>query len=823
MESSPVAKTYERLIIAIGAAILLPQLAAWRSDDVVQYLAYLLLAVLASALSVGYQTEQGLVPLSTLFILISLKTLSSPEAFLLAAATALAATWGTHKGQPHWRSDATLNVAAISIAVGLADVASRGVALPGQRRELSDAVQAILAGTTFFVGLSIPLATRDALMHGRKVGRVWKESYFWMLPYFVAGGLLASLFSMARDQIGWQLPVLALPISYLLWRAYRLYTERLEDGLRHAEEMASLHLRTIEALALAIDAKDETTHEHLQRVQIYAIEIGREMGLEKTELAALRAASLLHDIGKLAVPEHIISKPGRLTPEEFEKMKIHPVVGSEILERVRFPYPVAPMVRSHHERWDGAGYPDQLRSDEIPVGARILAAVDCFDALASDRQYRRALPIDKAIAIVLQDAGTAFDPRVVEILARRYRELEALAQEAARDQPKINRVVHVDATNAAPAAGYEKSAPAPVVRKDGGGEEPSDFLALIAAARQEAQAMFELVQSLGSSLSLDETLSVLSVRLKRIVPFDAMAVYIRRDGELKPEFVAGDNFRLFSSLRIPIGQGLSGWVAENAKPIVNGNPSVEPGYLNDPSKFSTLGAALAVPLSGLNGVVGVLTLYHTDRDAFTRDHLRILLVVSSKLSLSIENALRYRQAETTAVTDFLTELPNARSLFLHLDAELARCKADAKPLTVIVCDVDNFKQINDQYGHIEGNRLLKILAAAFRGYCRENDYVARMGGDEFVLIMSGLDQDRAQQRLNQIQRAVVDEVNVQAGLNMTISAGSAVFPAQGTTADDLLAAADLVMYKAKQNSASRLRAQRDWKLREQSQGPSAVQ
>jgi putative nucleotidyltransferase with HDIG domain len=198
----------------------------------------------------------------------------------------------------------------------------------------------------------------------------------------------------------------------------------VDDGLRHAEELAGLHLRTIEALALAIEAKDSTTANHLERVQTYAIEIGKIMRISEAELEALRAAALLHDIGKLAVPEHILSKPGRLTPDEFEKMKIHPIVGADIIERANFPYPVAPIVRSHHERWNGEGYPDGLRGASIPIGARILSAVDCFDALSSDRQYRRALPPSEAIAFVQKEAGQSFDPDVVQVLVANYHYLE---------------------------------------------------------------------------------------------------------------------------------------------------------------------------------------------------------------------------------------------------------------------------------------------------------------------------------------------------------------------------------------------------------------
>src|SRR5205807_10403875 len=234
--------------------------------------------------------------------------------------------------------------------------------------------------------------------------------------------------------------------------------------------------------------------------------------------------------------------------------------------------------------------------------------------------------------------------------------------------------------------------------------------ASIAAARQEGQMLFELSHELGNSLSLDETLSILSVRLKKLVPYDAIAIYILREEKLHPEFVSGDNFRLFSSLEIPFGQGLSGWVAQNRKPILNGNPSVEPGYLNDPTKFSTLRSAVAVPLECAGGVLGVLALYRAEHDAFTPDHLRILLAISSELGLVIENALKYRLAEPSATTDYLTGLLNARSLFLHLDREIGRCRREQAELALFVCDLDGFKQVNDRFGHLEGNKLLRKFA-----------------------------------------------------------------------------------------------------------------
>ena len=247
-----------------------------------------------------------------------------------------------------------------------------------------------------------------------------------------------------------------------MYRSYRLYLGKLETEKRHAEQVSSLHLRTIEALALAIEAKDETTGEHLQRVRVYAMELAKELGLSEDETEALQAASVLHDIGKLAVPEHIISKPGKLTPEEFEKMKIHPIVGAEILEQVHFPYPVVPIVRAHHEKWDGSGYPNGLAGEEIPIGARILAAVDCLDALASDRQYRKALPLDEAMAKVVADAGKSFDPKVVAILHRRYIELEKMANEQPlQAPPKLSTDIKVE-RGLAPAAGFAESGEPPI-------------------------------------------------------------------------------------------------------------------------------------------------------------------------------------------------------------------------------------------------------------------------------------------------------------------------------------------------------------------------
>lgn len=785
-------KAFISLVTAVGVIAIGYSALEFQSNDPVRYLTYLVIALLASGLKVSMPAVTGTLSVSFVFVLVGILELSLSETMILGCATTLVQCIWKPAKRPAL-VQVVFNVAVVAAAIAAADAVCHSAFLSTSRIE--EPILILIVTAVFFLVNSAPVAVVIGLTERLPVFRVWRECYFWAFPYYLAGAGIAGVFGVLNRLIGWQTSTMALPVVYLIYRTYRLYLGRLDDETNHAEQMASLHLRTIEALALAIEAKDHQTHDHLQRVQVYAVEIGRDLGLNRSELEALQAASVLHDIGKLAVPEHIISKPGRLTPEEFEKMKIHPVVGAEILEQVQFPYPVAPIVRAHHEKWDGTGYPAGLKGEEIPLGARILAVVDCLDALAADRQYRRALPLEEALKVVVSDAGKAFDPRVVEVLQRRFVELERKAQGRQRARVKLSADLKIE-RGEAPAAGFETVRP----RMDTNKTEPVDFLCSIAAARQEVQMLYELAQDLGASLSLDETLSVLGVRLKRMVPYDAMAIYVPRDGKLHSVFVTGENFRLFSSLEIPLGQGLSGWVAENRKPIINGNPSVEPGYLNDPGKFSTLRSALAVPLEGISGVVGVLALYQVEKDAFARDHLRILLAISGKLALSVENALKFRQAETSATTDFLTGLPNARSLFLHLDSELSRCRRLGQSLAVLVCDMDNFKSVNDRFGHLEGNRMLKAVSGVLRGTCREYDYVARMGGDEFVLIFPGLQPEdlRAKtDRVSLVARMAGQDV---CGEDLCrLSIGAARYPEDGTDAEQLLAEADRRMYKAKQN------------------------
>jgi diguanylate cyclase (GGDEF)-like protein/putative nucleotidyltransferase with HDIG domain len=799
-------KLFVGITVSLGVVVLCSALWHWQSADLTRFACYLAVAILASSLKVQLPGIDGTMSVNFLFILLGVMELSLPETLLIGCAATLV--------QSVWHARNRLD--PVKVLFNVFGMMANASALCYVSYHCLDAkvgnnkpILLMAAALVFFLANTLPISVVIALTENKSSRKVWSNCYFWSFPYYLVGAAAVGLVGIVNSRAGWQTSLLVLPVIYWVYRSYRLYLgrleaekERVEVEKRHVEQIASLNMRTIEALALAIEAKDHTTHTHLQRVRTYAVEIAKEIGLSPDEIEALRAAALLHDIGKLAVPEHIINKPGKLTVEEFEKMKVHPIVGAEILDRVAFPYPVAPIVRAHHERWDGSGYPAGLAGEEIPMGARILAVVDCLDALASDRQYRSAIPLDRAMDTVKEKAGKWFDPKVVEVLERRYVELERIAQthEDGFVPCGFSMDLRVE-RGLAPATGFEKWTPNSL--------NETDFLSSIASARHEAQAMFELSQDLGNSLSLSETLSVLSMRLRRLIPYDSIAVFVNRNGWLLPELVSGENFRVLSSLKIRVGEGLCGWVAENCKPIINGNPQVEEGYVADP-KTATLASALVVPLQGLNGVVGVLAMYHSSLDAFTPDHLRILLAVASKVALSVENALKYQQAESSATTDFLTGLPNARSLFVHLAQEVARCRRMKTSLTVMVCDIDGLKKINDSFGHLEGDKLLREFSVRLKDACRGYDYVARMGGDEFVVTAPGLSAEGAEEKTERLNQAAIEAGRHTCGRDViTLSVGTAFCPEDGYDVEALLAEADRRMYTVKQTHHAQIAPSQD--------------
>jgi putative nucleotidyltransferase with HDIG domain len=437
------AKSFWLAVAVAGFTTAAVCLAHWRlhAADLPLFATYFIAAFATSRFKVRIPLIESTLSMNYVFVLAGLIDLHLGAGLLIATVGVLGQTYHKPESKPRIHH-LIFNFSIIWLSVAMASLCFSYEGLYSLDR--FGIVSIVTGSLVYFMVNTALLSGIIGLTSGQPIFDLWKASYRWTSAQYVVGGIVAACLRQVVDYVGWLGALCAVPVLYLMHRSYTVYVARIGEQQKHIGEMAGLHLRTIEALALAIDAKDDTTAAHLRRVQVYASELGRELGLSQVEMQAIEAASLLHDIGKLAVPEHIISKPGRLTPDEFEKMKIHPTVGAEILERVDFPYPVVPIVRSHHEKFDGTGYPDGLKGEEIPIGARILAAVDCLDALASDRQYRKALPLDEAIQIVIGESGKSYDPKVVAVLAARYKELELKAKSDSAETAKVSSHVKVE-------------------------------------------------------------------------------------------------------------------------------------------------------------------------------------------------------------------------------------------------------------------------------------------------------------------------------------------------------------------------------------------
>lgn len=412
--------------------------------------------------------------------------------------------------------------------------------------------------------------------------KVWRENFVWLSLNYFCGASVAVLLVLGTRQVDLSFIGVIVPLLLVLYFTFKTSMDRVEDANRHVEKVNRLYLSTIETLAMAIDAKDQVTHGHIRRVQRYALGLAKELGVtEYSLLQAVEAAALLHDMGKLAVPEYILNKPGRLSEAEFEKMKLHASVGAEILSAIDFPYPVVPIVRHHHESWDGSGYPDGLKGTDIPIGARILSVVDCFDALTSDRPYRKRLTDEEALEILHERKGTMYDPWVVQTFALVYRALDACV-----DSEPVEQAV-------TSGAHYRTSTPSHV-----------------------AQQPYSETES---TIALECEALLLQVRAEM---FADMAVFFRYDvgqDNLVAHHIFGGAGRQFGGQRIELGQNLSGWVAANLAPIVNSDAALDLGELAQ--DFSPgLRYCLAIPVATRRQLVGVLSLYSSRE--FSSDHER---------------------------------------------------------------------------------------------------------------------------------------------------------------------------------------------------------
>lgn len=624
-----------------------------------------------------------------------------------------------------------------------------------------------------------------------------------LLCLVVAGVLLASMLGLLSAPDGLHARAAAALVAgslalilllYLPLRHKRLGEEvqrEVEETLSRAESAAELNLRAVESLAIAIDAKAQTTHGHVRRTQVYALGLGRLLNVSAAELEALKAGALLHDVGNLAVPEYILNKPGKLSPAEFEKMKVHATVGGDIVSRVGFPYPVEDVVRFHHERWDGTGYPRGLKGERIPLVARIIAAVDFYDSTRCDRPYRTGMARERSLALLRSKAGKSFDPVVVEMFVKHVDEFDALI--SATDLNEQVRVATVETAEAAPTAATDGHS---------SGEWSEGFRS-IARAQKEVAALHELTQIIGASLNLQDTAALVAVRLREIVPFDACVIYALDDktGRAEPVFAAGEWSEYFSARGVSAGEGITGWVVANARGMCRTPPELE--LAGAPAEVSSqVLDCISAPLVREDGAFGAITLFSRSEGAYMAEHLRLLDSVCLHTSGALNNALAHERTRASALTDQLTGLPNARALHLMLEHRLAECRRyEGEVVSVLSIDVDDFHVVNEQFGHGVGDRLLSSVSGVIKQQLRQMDMLARFAGDEFLAVMPGANASVSAMVAERVRHAVESEVfNVKTGRNVQVrvSTGAGSYPADGETADELLAAATRAMRRDKQ-------------------------
>jgi diguanylate cyclase (GGDEF)-like protein/putative nucleotidyltransferase with HDIG domain len=793
------ARTYWTVMVLAGAGVFVWAMLRCFSLSPTQcagFAGLIALVIVAGSYPVRIPGTKSSFTAGDVFIFLGVLFLGVPAAIVIGVTDAFVSCRRTSKRVASWIAAPAMMAVTVFIAGKMFYLALAHYAHVSQQPLGSTLIRLdYLCGTLAFLAMlqyfinGFTISTIYALRTRRPILKFWRDGYLWTCWSFLGSAIATAIIYSAVTHLGWGYVLLSVPIIAVTFWTYKIYFERVNAKTREAEELSRLHFATVEALATAIDAKDQTTHFHVRRVQIYAEGLGKLLHLSDAEIAALNAGALLHDVGKLAVPDHILNKPGTLTPAEFEKTKIHTIVGAEILGRVNFPYPVLPIVRHHHERWDGEGYPDGLKEEEIPITARIMSVIDCFDSVREDRPFRRGMSREEVIQLLLAESGTQFDPRIVELFVAHLPRFEAeIAARGLADQ------IHISVPGSPVAPAEEQVAQA---------RENTSFAAYdqIRNAHREVYALYEIARTFGSSLEVKNTLSVLVDKVGQIVPFDTCVVYLHDEvkGYATAALAVGRNADLLQARCVAPGEGATGFALSNRRAINRIQPSLDFANVKLPAGDDYCSMA-SLPLFKDDLLLGALSVYSMTLEDYSDDQIRLLETVTRLASDALANAVNHARAESNALTDSLTALPNARRLHVRFEEEVSRARRTGHPFQVIMLDLDDFKLVNDTFGHKLGDRMLREVAGLVQAQLREYDFLARYAGDEFVAIVNDATVQQVEELRERIEKIVSGfsiDVRGQGRARVGISVGSSVFGVDGETLDQLLVAADQAMYRAK--------------------------
>ena len=625
----------------------------------------------------------------------------------------------------------------------------------------------LLSAAFYFFVNTYSVSIAIGWSQGMGAGAVWREYFSWtMLGFLVSSSAAAGLWWSYRNiDLGWG-ALLFMPPAYLIYYALLVRSDKMRNEMQHVRDLNRLNDSIITSLATAIDAKDRYTHKHINRVREYAVAVSEALGLTNDELEAVRIAALLHDIGKLGIPEKILCKPGKLTSEEFEIIKSHVEIGVTILEPVQFPWPVVPVVASHHERWDGLGYPHGQKGEEIPIGARIVSLVDVFDALTSDRPYRKAMPKTKALEILRESAGSQFDPRVVAAFEQILPAAEAriAVAEAAADPTVVLDEVTVKLEEAAEHA-REVEAPSP-------GPTTEVLTKLLGEFPEEEALLRELTDS-----------------IRQALPASTCVVYLQRIDEpgLEVAHVSGMMADELQGMLIQPGEGIAGHVFQH-RVIVRNAPAWQDVARRLPlGENLELSSALAVPLEVDDACIGVLALYYTGYNFYRKQHERELQEIAWQIGPAIDSARRAQQHLGRALEDPATGLPNNRAFthFMRHLAHIARVRDEEFALMLVEVS-DPLAPGRRATDHSSAD-LFQSVGARISETVRQDDYVARWGIRQFAVALPLAGEAEVQALAERLL-----QFGSNPGLDLppaSLLIGSAFFPADGSRLEELLSAA----------------------------------
>lgn len=625
------ARSYVITVASVGACVLVGAIAQLVIDKVdSSWFVLVALTVLTSSITVKVPSVAATLSVSEAFVFSSVILYGWAAGVVVASLDGLVISYWLQRRrrQPIYR--VIFNSTAPALATGVAAWAYHITGAPEVQDPAFKITQILLPlcvfAATYFLGNTSLLAVAIALEQRVAALPLWKNNFLSLWLNFFSGASMAALLvsfgaadepnRLGANALGaiW----VVLPLLGISYFTYKSSMARIEDANKHVEQLNTLYLSTIETLAMAIDAKDQITHGHIRRVQTFAIALAKATGItDQDQIRAIEAASLLHDMGKLAVPEYILNKPGPLTPAEFERMKLHTSVGADILSAIDFPYPVVPIVRHHHENWDGTGYPSGLKGTDIPIGARILSVVDCFDALTSDRPYRPRLTDEDALQVIRDRRGTMYDPLIVDAFLSLYRKWKADSRESG-------------ATGQGPSTSFPR-------------------LAAITASAGESRAMYRLIQRLAAQHSLSGALSDVADELASLIPATVLAVYTpSADGqELEVTYITGSHAESLRGRKVRLGERIVGWCASSGRSVLNADPIGELGEIARHDSLS-LRSCLTVPFSINGEQVAVFAAFSSVEDGFRSEDQRIIEAVIRHIGPIVQ---RLRHDGTNPRTD----------------------------------------------------------------------------------------------------------------------------------------------------------------------------